>query len=74
MEKRQRGRPPKIKESNIKTFNIDMEGNSVTEKLKVFASQLLVIDRTLNIEPYRIELRTQKQDIIEKICFLIEKL
>jgi len=74
-EPKKRGRKPKIEVSvNIEVpLEGEIEGTSI-EKLKVYAMQILVLDRTINVEPYRFDLREKKQKTIERMCFLIEGL
>ena len=47
---------------------------TTTEKLKVYAGEIKKIDEALNHEPYRMDMRMRKQDIINRMCFLIEGL
>lgn len=47
---------------------------TTTEKLKVYAVEIKKIDEMLNHEPYRMDMRMRKQDIINRMCFLIEDL
>jgi hypothetical protein len=72
-EPKKRGRKPKTEvEVNVNIpLDGEIEGTSI-EKLKMYAKQILVFDRVLNIEPYRFDLRTKKQTTIERMCFLIE--
>jgi len=51
----------------------EIEGTT-EEKLKDMAIQLKQIDKTLDMEPYRMDIRMKKHDIIQRICYLIESL
>lgn len=76
-EPKKRGRKAKSQTEESVSIEVPLEGEiegTTIEKLKVYAKQVLVLDRTINIEPYRFDLRTQKQTTIERMCFLIEEL
>jgi hypothetical protein len=49
----------------------EIEGTS-TEKLKYMALQLMATDKALDMEPYRMDIRMKKHEIIKRICHLIE--
>lgn len=76
-EPKKRGRKPKPQTEVMVSVEIpldgEIEGTSI-EKLKMYAKQILVLDRGINVEPYRFDLRAKKQTAIERMCFLIETL
>ena len=51
----------------------EIEGTT-TEKLKFMAIQVKQLDKTLDLEPYRMDIRMKKHDTIQRICYLIESL
>ena len=51
----------------------EIEGTT-TEKLKFMAIQVKQLDKTLDLEPYRMDIRMKKHDTIQRICHLIESL
>ena len=51
----------------------EIEGTT-TEKLKFMAIQVKQLDKTLGLEPYRMDIRMKKHDTIQRICYLIESL
>jgi hypothetical protein len=51
----------------------EIEGTT-TEKLKFMAIQVKQMDKTLDLEPYRMDIRMKKHDTIQRICYLIESL
>jgi hypothetical protein len=51
----------------------EIEGTTV-EKLKFMAVQVKQLDKTLDLEPYRMDIRMKKHDTIQRICYLIEGL
>jgi len=51
----------------------EIEGTT-TEKLKFMAVQVKQMDKTLDLEPYRMDIRMKKHDTIQRICYLIESL
>ena len=51
----------------------EVEGTT-TEKLKFMAIQVKQMDKTLDMEPYRMDIRMKKHDAIQRICHLIESL
>jgi hypothetical protein len=51
----------------------EIEGTT-TEKLKFMAVQLKQMDKTLDMEPYRMDIRMKKYDTINRMCHLIESL
>ena len=51
----------------------EIEGTT-TEKLKSMAIQVQQLDKTLDLEPYRMDIRMKKHDTIQRICYLIESL
>jgi hypothetical protein len=74
-EPKKRGRKPKPQTEESVSIEVPLEGEvegTTIEKLKAYAKQISVLDRIINIEPYRFDLRTQKQTTIERMCFLIE--
>jgi hypothetical protein len=76
-EPKKRGRRAKIQTEESVSIEVPLEGEiegTTIEKLKMYAKRVLVLDRTINVEPYRFDLRTQKQTTIERMCYLIEEL
>ena len=76
-EPKKRGRKAKPQTVEDVSIEIPLEGEiegTTIEKLKMYAKQVLVLDRGINVEPYRFDLRTKKQTTIERMCFLIEEL
>lgn len=51
----------------------EVEGTT-TDKLKGLSAQLQGLDIKLNDEPYRMELRVRKNELIARMCYLIETL
>lgn len=75
-EPKKRGRKA-VEKLNITYPNMVMEGEiegTITEKLKSMAIILKELDRTLDLEPYRMDIRMIKNDTIQRICYLIEGL
>ena len=75
-EPRKRGRKaaPKIESvSPDVVIEGEVEGTT-TEKLKFMAIQVQQMDKTLDLEPYRMDIRMKKHDTIQRICYLIESL
>ena len=54
-------------------LEVEVEGTT-TDKLKGLSAQLQGIDIQLNDEPYRMELRVRKNEVIARMCYLIETL
>jgi hypothetical protein len=76
-EPKKRGRKAKFQTEADISIEVPLEGEiegTAIEKLKMYAEQILVLDRGINVEPYRFDLRTKKQTMIERMCFLIEEL
>ena len=75
-EPKKRGRKA-VEKPNIITPDSVMEGEiegTTEEKLKFMAVQLKQMDKTLDMEPYRMDLRMKKNETIQRICHLIESL
>ena len=75
-EPKKRGRKAAEKPHIIFPDNV-MEGEiegTTTEKLKFMAIQVKQLDKTLDLEPYRMDIRMKKHDTIQRICYLIESL
>lgn len=75
-EPKKRGRKAVEKPHVIFPDNV-MEGEiegTTTEKLKFMAIQVKQLDKTLDLEPYRMDIRMKKHDTIQRICYLIESL
>ena len=75
-EPRKRGRKAAPKIESISP-EVVMEGEiegTTTEKLKFMAIQVKQMDKTLDMEPYRMDIRMKKHDTIQRICYLIESL
>ena len=75
-EPKKRGRKAVEKPHVIFPDNV-MEGEiegTTTEKLKFMAIQVKQMDKTLDLEPYRMDIRMKKHDTIQRICHLIESL
>jgi hypothetical protein len=75
-EPKKRGRKAVEKPHVIFPDNV-MEGEiegTATEKLKFMAIQVKQMDKTLDLEPYRMDIRMKKHDTIQRICYLIESL
>lgn len=75
-EPKKRGRKA-VEKPNIVFPNMVMEGEvegTTTEKLKFMAIQVQQMDKTLDLEPYRMDIRMKKHDTIQRICYLIESL
>ena len=75
-EPRKRGRKaaPKIE---LVSPDVVIEGEvegTTTEKLKFMAIQVQQMDKTLDLEPYRMDIRMKKHEAIQRICYLIESL
>ena len=51
----------------------EVEGTTV-EKLKFMAVQVKQMDKQLDLEPYRMDIRMKKHEAIQRICYLIESL
>ena len=75
-EPKKRGRKAVEKPHVIFPDNVmdgEIEGTT-TEKLKFMAIQVKQMDKTLDLEPYRMDIRMKKHDTIQRICYLIESL
>ena len=75
-EPKKRGRKA-VEKPNIITPDSAMEGEiegTTEEKLKFMAIQLKQMDKTLDMEPYRMDIRMKKSETIQRICYLIESL
>jgi hypothetical protein len=75
-EPKKRGRKA-VEKPNIITPDSVMEGEiegTTEEKLKFMAIQLKQMDKTLDMEPYRMDIRMKKSETIQRICYLIESL
>jgi hypothetical protein len=77
-EPKKRGRKPKPQTETV-TFvaEVPLDGEvegTISDKLKNFAKQVKYMDYLLDKEPYRIDIRTKKHDMIQRMCFLIEEL
>jgi hypothetical protein len=75
-ELKKRGRKA-VEKPNIITPDSVMEGEiegTTEEKLKFMAIQLKQMDKTLDMEPYRMDIRMKKSETIQRICYLIESL
>lgn len=75
-EPRKRGRKaaPKIEPvSPDVVIEGEVEGTT-TEKLKFMAVQVKQMDKQLDLEPYRMDIRMKKHEAIQRICYLIESL
>lgn len=75
-EPKKRGRKA-VEKPNIVLPDMIMEGEiegTTTEKLKFMAIQVKQMDKTLDLEPYRMDIRMKKHDTIQRICYLIESL
>jgi hypothetical protein len=75
-EPKKRGRKA-VEKPNIILPDMIMEGEvegTTTEKLKFMALQVQQLDKTLDLEPYRMDIRMKKHDTIQRICYLIESL
>lgn len=57
----------------VEVLEGEPEGTT-TEKLKAYSGEVKRLDELLNHEPYRMDMRMRKQDIINRMCFLIESL
>ena len=72
--KRGRKAAPKIESVSPEVvIEGEVEGTT-TEKLKFMAIQVKQMDKTLDLEPYRMDIRMKKHDTIQRICYLIESL
>jgi hypothetical protein len=75
-EPRKRGRKaaPKIESISPEVvIEGEVEGTT-TEKLKFMAIQVQQMDKTLDLEPYRMDIRMRKHEAIQRMCHLIESL
>jgi hypothetical protein len=75
-EPKKRGRKA-VEKPNIVLPGMIMEGEiegTTVEKLKSMAIQVQQLDKTLDLEPYRMDIRMKKHDTIQRICYLIEGL
>jgi hypothetical protein len=75
-EPRKRGRKaaPKIESVSPEVvIEGEVEGTT-TEKLKFMAIQVKQMDKTLDLEPYRMDIRMRKHEAIQRMCHLIESL
>jgi hypothetical protein len=75
-EPRKRGRKaaPKIESVSPEVvIEGEVEGTT-TEKLKFMAIQVQQMDKTLDLEPYRMDIRMRKHEAIQRMCHLIESL
>ena len=73
-KKRGRKKVEKIEVAPVtEALEVEVEGTT-TDKLKGLSAQLQGIDIKLNDEPYRMELRVRKNELIARMCYLIETL
>ena len=75
-EPRKRGRKAALKIESVSP-DVVIEGEvegTTTEKLKFMAIQVQQMDKTLDLEPYRMDIRMKKHEAIQRICYLIESL
>ena len=75
-EPKKRGRKA-VEKPNIVLPDMIMEGEiegTTTEKLKFMAIQVQQLDKTLDLEPYRMDIRMRKHEAIQRMCHLIESL
>jgi hypothetical protein len=75
-EPKKRGRKA-VEKPHIILPDMIMEGEiegTTTEKLKFMAVQVQQMDKTLDLEPYRMDIRMKKHDTIQRICYLIKSL
>ena len=73
-EPRKRGRKAAPKIESVSPEMIiegEVEGTT-TEKLKFMAIQVQQMDKTLDLEPYRMDIRMRKHEAIQRMCHLIE--
>ena len=73
-KKRGRKKIEKIEVAPVtEALEVEVEGTT-TDKLKGLSAQLKGLDVKLNDEPYRMELRVKKNEVIARMCYLIETL
>ena len=75
-EPKKRGRKA-VEKSNVVLPEMVMEGEiegTTEEKLKFMVVQLKQTDKSLDMEPYRMDLRMKKNETIQRMCYLIESL
>jgi hypothetical protein len=75
-EPKKRGRKA-VEKPHIILPDMIMDGEiegTIVEKLKFMAIQVQQLDKTLDLEPYRMDIRMKKHDTIQRICYLIEGL
>ena len=73
-KKRGRKKLEKIKVAPVEvSLDGEVEGPAV-EKLKVFSLQVQKMNDTLDHEPYRMDLRQRRTEVIARMCYLIETL
>ena len=73
-KKRGRKKKEKIEFAPVtEALEVEVEGTT-TDKLKGLSAQLKGLDVKLNDEPYRMELRVRKNEVIARMCYLIETL
>ena len=68
-EKGKRGRPAKVK-----TIEVIVDTDSNVDpilQIKQFAKRIIDLDESINQEPYRMDLRFEKKDILDKMCYLV---
>ncbi len=73
---KKRGRKPAIKlevAPQITEIDGEIEG-TIVEKLKMLGQQLQFMDVKLNEEPYRMELRVKRSEILNRVYHLINEL
>jgi len=76
MEAKKRGRKKleKIKVAPVEVaLDGEVEGTAV-EKLKVFSLQVQKMNDILDHEPYRMDMRQKRTEVIARMCYLIETL
>jgi hypothetical protein len=68
-EKGKRGRPSK--EKTIEVI-VDTDSNvDPVVQIKQFAKRIIDLDELITQEPYRMDLRFEKKDILDKMCYLV---
>jgi len=73
-KKRGRKKVEKIEVAPVtEALEVEVEGTT-TDRLKVFSLQVQKMNDTLDHEPYRMDMRQKRTEVIARMCYLIETL
>jgi hypothetical protein len=73
MEQKRRGRPAKIKPAPV-ILEVESGEGTTIDQLKICGEKLEEIEKVLARNPYRVDIRADKQKLIDQICFLVKSI